>query len=427
MSRGRAKRAWQVWPDPLVASAQIHRARTASGMQVWVAPRRGWSERFALVATRYGAQHRTLPDGTPLPVGIAHLLEHQMFQSEQGDLFDAHAARGASANAYTTGSHTAYLVTYRTQGRATLRTLLEGVRTFHSTPEALARERRIVEQEIAMYRDDPGWRGWQGLVQALYVNHSVRDDVAGTSASIGRIDLPLLARVHAAYYRPSNMVLAVAGDVRPAEVLELAAACFPGRPHARPPGPETEEPATARRRHASLRLPVSRPQVLWGIKLPPARTAAATRRDRANDEVLASVLFGDGGWIQSPLFDAGWVDEGFGAIVEVERSYAHVAAGGDVDDVRAFKRAFRATWRRACAKAPASADVERARRRLLGRGMRAGERPQGVAHAMLRWGLEGEAPGQGVDALAQVTPRSARARLRVWRDAPEAWSVIRPR
>ena len=164
---------------PLVGG-EILSAHTSLGTPVLVRRMKGFSKSYALLATRFGSLDAQLPDGTALPVGLAHFLEHKMFATPDGDVFDLYAKRGASANAYTTFNHTAYLFSCTSRFEENLETLLSTLCAMHADAKSIAREKGIIGQEIAMYDDDASWRGYFGLLGALYRDHPIRLDPAGT-------------------------------------------------------------------------------------------------------------------------------------------------------------------------------------------------------------------------------------------------------
>lgn len=424
MTRATAER-WRPHQLPLRGGV-VYEARARAGTQVLVAPLPGVLRTHAVVAARFGSVDDRLPDGTRLPPGTAHLLEHQMFQDEEGDLFDTYARRGAEANAYTTATSTCYLVSCREAVRENLATLLASMAAFHGTPGSLARERDIIDQEIALYADDAASRGHLDLLRSLYATHPVREDPAGTKASIRRVPLALLERVHDLAYAPRNLVLVVAGDVDPALVLEVADAELVYR----------AGPAWRRVRHAedgrgahgrrSARLPVARPQVLLGARLAPPGPGRALLRARVEWALLLDLLFGDGGLVQAPLFDRGVVDEGFSATAEHEVDHAYVVVGGDADDARGYERELRGALG-ALPRRLSPADVERARRRQLGVRARRLGRAEPTTNTLLAHALDGLAPGADVACLLSVGVASLERRLRELARADWAVSIVRPR
>jgi len=413
--------------EPLTGRS-VQCLRTGSGTEVWVAPMPGFTKAFAMVTTRYGSLDTALPDGTPLPDGIAHFLEHKMFQTEEGDVFDLYASRGASANAFTTFTHTSYLFTCTNRFEENLRTLLETMAHIHTDTASVEREKGIIGQELAMYDDDPGWRGYFNLLQALYRRHPVRIDIGGTSASIAPIDPAILERAHAAYYGAGNLVLTVAGDVDAKRIARLVGEVFGDRPQGRPHRRRAvREPRSVARREVRESLSISRPHVLLGFKDVPGRGPAGRIRRRIQGAMLMELLFGDGGRIQAPLYEEGLVDNTFGGGYEAESDYAFALVAAEVDEVDPYRRRLRRALKTVAAEGLRAQDVERCRRRFIGRHLRVFNTPEGTAHWMLGLATEGARPGDGVAAVRAATLAGLNRRLRDLVRAPQAWSILTPR
>lgn len=412
---------------PLVGGP-IQRGRTPSGTPVLVRRMPGYSKAYALLATRFGSLDARLPDGTALPVGLAHFLEHKMFATPEGDVFDLYAKRGASANAYTTFNHTAYLFSCTSRFEENLKTLLTTLRAMHADEPAIAREKGIIGQEIAMYDDDASWRGYFGLLETLYRDHPIRLDPAGTKETIAPIDRDVLVRTHAAYYHPANLILAVAGDVDPAAVLASASAELTsdaaGAIHRRAPSREPAEPASAERRQA---LSVSRPQVTLGVKDDPVGRAGRALLDReAETELVLDVLFGDGGLVEAPLYREGMVDESLSASYQAEADYGFATISAEVDDVAAFRARLLEAMDAARRKGVDAARVERSKRRALGGYVRTFNSPERTASLLLGAELRETTLSEQVGAVRAVTPARAAARLDELLARPRAWSIIEP-
>ena len=413
--------------EPLTGR-RVVRGSAACGMEVWIAPMPGFRQAYAMVTTRYGSMDTHLPDGERLPEGIAHFLEHKMFQTAEGDVFDLYAARGASANAFTTFTHTSYLFSSTRLFDENLQTLLETMDAITTDAEGIVREKGIIGQELAMYEDDPGWRGYFNLLQALYRHHPVRIDIGGTARTIAPIEADLLERTHAAYYGPANLVLTVAGDVAPGAVLatvdRVLGARRRGVPNRRP---AVDEPLRVARREVREALSISRPHVLLGLKDRPGRGPRGRIQRRIRGAMLMEILFGDGGLVQAPLYDEGWVDDSLGSGYEAEHDYAFALVSAEVDEIEPFRRRLARALREVSRAGLDEAVVERCRRRFLGRHLRVFNAPEGIAHWMLGLALEEAEPGAAVAALRAATRAGLVRQLREMLAAPRAWSILTPR
>ncbi len=198
-----------------------------SGLDILVWEMEGYSTTEALFGTRYGSvntRFKTMNDSeyTVVPEGIAHFLEHKLFENEDCDVFELYAKTGASANAYTSFDRTCYLFSCSENYRESLEILLSFVQEPYFTQETVDKEQGIIAQEIKMCNDNPGNRVFYNMLKCLYHEHPVRIDIAGTVDSIKKIDADLLYRCYNTFYNLNNMVLVIAGNVKADEVLEIA-------------------------------------------------------------------------------------------------------------------------------------------------------------------------------------------------------------
>ena len=198
-----------------------------SGFKIFVYPKENYSSAYAVFGTKYGSIDTCFrvegnEEFTTVPEGIAHFLEHKLFESEELDAFARYAKTGASANAYTSFDKTCYLFQCSGNFDKSLEILLDFVSNPYFTEKTVQKEQGIICQEIKMYQDEPGWESLFSLLRAMYHNHPVRIDIAGTVESISHITADLLYECYETFYNPANMALAVAGNVTVPQVLEIA-------------------------------------------------------------------------------------------------------------------------------------------------------------------------------------------------------------
>ena len=212
---------------PLLAET-TYSMELPSGLTVIAMPRSGFQRYYAVFMTKYGSNDsqfivpgQTQP--TEVPDGIAHFLEHQLFAKPWGSADERFAAWGASPNAFTSWTRTGYLFSTTDNFNDCFRFLIDYVLEPYFTVEGTEKEKGIIEQEIGMYDDDPGWQLTISLLQALFHQHPVRRDIVGTVESVRQINKQLLDDCYRTFYHPSNMVLVATGDFDPAVVLDMAA------------------------------------------------------------------------------------------------------------------------------------------------------------------------------------------------------------
>jgi len=199
----------------------------SSGIKILIMEKPDYSGAFAMFGTKYGSVDTCFrikgeENYVSVPEGIAHFLEHKLFESEELDAFERFNKTGASANAYTSFDRTCYLFRCADNFKENLEILLDFVKAPYFTEETVQKEQGIIGQEIRMYQDDPDWQVLFNLLRGLYHNNPVRIDIAGTVESIAEINADLLYSCYNTFYNNSNMVLAVAGNVKKEDVLKIA-------------------------------------------------------------------------------------------------------------------------------------------------------------------------------------------------------------
>ena len=208
----------------------VHQETLPNGLEIRVVPKPGYTKKYAFFATRYGGMDtRFQHDGQWLdtPAGIAHYLEHKMFDTEEGNALQELAKNGAEPNAFTSNAITAYYFDSTSKFEENLEILLKFVSIPYFTDESVAKEQGIIGQEIRMIEDNPDWQIYHQMLKALYQQNPAKTSIAGTIESISHITAGTLYDCHKAFYTPSNMILTVVGDVEPAAVSELAQRVLP--------------------------------------------------------------------------------------------------------------------------------------------------------------------------------------------------------
>lgn len=199
----------------------------SSGLKIFVMEKPDYSGAFAMFGTKYGSVDTCFrikgdDEYTSVPEGIAHFLEHKLFESEELDAFQRFNETGANANAFTSFDRTCYIFQCADNFENNLEILLDFVKHPYFTEETVQKEQGIIGQEIRMYQDNPDWQVLFNLLRGVYHNNPVRIDIAGTIESIAEINTNLLYSCYNTFYNLSNMVLAVAGNVTKDEVLAIA-------------------------------------------------------------------------------------------------------------------------------------------------------------------------------------------------------------
>lgn len=372
---------------------QIHQETLPNGLRIYLAPRSGFAKKFAFFATDYGSiDTKFVLDGKEYtsPDGVAHYLEHKMFDMPQGNAMQEFSLRGASPNAFTSYNLTAYYFSCTSQFEENLKTLLSFVSTGYFTEESVEKERGIIAQEIKMYEDSPGSRVDENLFEAMYHYHPLRVNVAGTVESIGDITAETLRDCHRGFYDPSNMVLCVAGDVDMETVKEIALAILPkerGGVSGRDYG--TQEPMAPKHQRVTQEMEVSMPMFTIGFKCPEIPKGPERFRQEVLGDLAGEVLCGESSDLYLKMYEEGLIDSGFSVGYGIIKGMATLTISGDSNDPDAVLARVLDEAQRICREGVDEALFQRLKRSSLGRRIRGLDSFDGICFRMAMADFDG--------------------------------------
>jgi predicted Zn-dependent peptidase len=310
-----------------------------NGLTVYLLPKAGFHKTYGLFSTDYGSIDNNFGHvGESLhtvPDGIAHFLEHKLFEKEDGDVFQKFGQQGASANAFTSFTKTSYLFSATDQVRTNLETLIDFVQMPYFTKETVEKEKGIIGQEIQMYDDDPNWQQFFGIIKNLYPKHPLHIDIAGTIKSIAAITAEDLYLCYHTFYHPSNMTLFVVGNIDPEETMNWikenqATKVFSEVKEIQRQFPEeTIEEIIP---ESTMRMPVTRPKGVLGIKGNMEKRPTEGRellRYKQSLNLLFQLLLGNTSANYLRLYDQGIIDDTFGFEVSLDRGFYFADFSGD--------------------------------------------------------------------------------------------------
>ncbi|EOS8079625.1 insulinase family protein [Enterococcus hirae] len=311
-----------------------------NGLTVYLLPKNDYHKTYGLFSTNYGSiDNEFIPYGSDkkikVPDGIAHFLEHKLFEKEDGDVFQLFGQQGASANAFTSFTKTSYLFSTTDQVEKNLTTLLDFVQAPYFTEETVNKEKGIIGQEIQMYEDDPNWRMFFGILNNLYPEHPLHIDIAGTVESIEAITADDLYTCYRTFYQPSNMVLFVVGKLEPEKLIELIrtnqnAKDFPPAQKIERYFPDNNGDIIAK---SSMRSAITRDKFVLGIKgldVLPAEGKELLRYKTALN-LLFQLLLGNTSQNYLKMYNDGLIDDSFGFEFSLDREFHFADFSGDTD------------------------------------------------------------------------------------------------
>jgi predicted Zn-dependent peptidase len=314
----------------------IYKYEHSSGLKCIVVPKKGYYKKHATFSTQYGSVDNEFiipgeETNTRVPDGIAHFLEHKLFEQKDGSVMDKFAALGSRPNAFTSFNQTVYLFSCTDLFRENFDLLLNFVQNPYITEESVEREKGIIGQEINMYRDDPGWRVTFNLLDAFYEKHPVKYDIAGSIESISKITKDTLYKCYKTFYHPSNMVVTVVGDVDHIQVFEQIEKNIRSTPKTS----EIErifpkESDSINKKYVEQNMPVSTPLFYTGFKDNNFKLEGLEiLKYELAVKLIMSVIIGRSSELYTDLYDKGLVNSTFETDFSIEKSYAYSMLGGE--------------------------------------------------------------------------------------------------
>lgn len=302
-----------------------------NGLKIFFMPKSGYTKKYAVLSTDYGSiDNAFVPIGKneklEVPEGIAHFLEHKLFEEEETNIFESFSNIGAQVNAYTNFNQTSYLFSTTENFYEGLELLIDFVQNPYLTDENVEKEKGIIAQEIMMYEDNPSWKVYFNLLKAMYHTHPINIDIAGTVESINTITKDLLLTTYNTFYNPSNMVLFVIGDLSFDEIvkvvnesertfkynLEEIERIFP------------EEPDNIKDRVVEEKMMTSMPLFYIGFK---DTDTGYKGEDMVKKDIITNIildmLFGESTEYYNELYEEGLIDNSFGAYYTCKETYGH--------------------------------------------------------------------------------------------------------
>ena len=385
-----------------------------SGLTVLVRPMPGYSGTHVIYATRFGSIDRDFRlNGREvhLPAGVAHFLEHKMFEDQDGDAFAKFAKTGANANAFTSFDRTCYLFTATQQLDESLDVLLGMVGHPYFTEQTIAKEQGIIGQEIKMYDDSADWRLITGLCECLYHSHPIRSDIAGSCESIAEITPGMLYDCCEAFYAPGNMVLAAAGNTTMEQVLAACArhGLLDPRPEERVQRLWADEPMTLAAAEKRIRMPVSKP--CFGLGFKEAPLAPDDLRSEMLYDLVLCCICGGMSPLYRRLYDSGLTNPGFGGEVLRVDGCCCILFTGESDAPDAVKQMLLDEIARIRAEGVDREIFTLCKNEKYGQLIENLENVEDSASQMADFALSGQTVAQQIAMLAGLTAEDADAAL----------------
>lgn len=405
------------------------KAELDCGLKIYILEKPQYSSAYAVFGTKYGSVDTCFSaNGETLnvPEGIAHFLEHKLFESEDGDAFTRYAETGGYANAFTSFDRTCYLFSCSDRFYDNLAILLDFVQSPYFTEQTVQKEQGIIGQEIRMYDDSPSWRVMFNMLSAMYKNHPVRIDIAGTVDSIAQIDHNLLYKCYNTFYNPSNMFICIAGNVNCEKVLkQIESAIIPNEPVniTRIPA---DEPAEVTNRYTEQSLEVAMPMFCFGYK-EPVSAAERTLKEKIHTAILLEIIAGDSSPLYKRLVEEGLINDEFSSEYFTGNGYASVIFDGESSNPERVAEEIRNEVERLKTEGIDKKLFSAVRCGMYGDAIRRFNNVEGIAMQLIDCAMFGYNLFDEIKYLKSVTVEDVYKRLSLLDGDKTVLSVIKPK
>ena len=351
---------------------KLYLEKLENGLTVMVIPKKGMKKKYMIWGTNYGSNENVFivpgeNEKTEVPNGVAHFLEHKLFEQENGtNSLDTLTALGVDANAFTTNDMTAYLFGCTDNFYPAMDELMNYVQNPYFTDENVEKEKGIIGQEIMMYDDSPDWKVYLNTMQILYHHHPVKIDVVGTIDSISKIDKEILYKCYHTFYNLSNMAIVVCGDFEPEKMLEIKKRLKENKAEGNIQTFYPEEPDTIVKEKIEQKMEVSQPMYTIGIKVKPTENPKEMIKRDIVIQILLELLVGKSSRLYKELYNEGIVFGGIGANYEFSENYAHVLISGQSNEPEQVYSRLKEEINRQKQEGISEADFQRIKKKLYG-------------------------------------------------------------
>lgn len=363
--------------ENLKVKEKLYIEKLENGLTVMVIPKPGIQKKYMIWGTNYGSNDSEFivpgeEEKTKVPNGVAHFLEHKLFEQENGtNSLDVLTALGVNANAYTTNDHTAYLFESTDNFYPAMDELMDYVQHPYFTDENVEKEKGIIGQEIMMYDDYPDWRVYLNAMQAMYHNNPIKIDITGTIETIGKINKEILYKCYKTFYNPSNMVLVISGDFEPEKIIgEVKKRLIENQNQGEIKRIYPEEPETIVQEFIEQKLEVSQPLYTIGIKdminKEPMENSKEIVKKHISIEILLNLLIGRSSELYKELYNKGIIHGQPSLDYEFGKTYAHVLITGQSKEPKILYDEFKGKVKEMKEKGISKEDFQRIKKMIYG-------------------------------------------------------------
>ena len=408
---------------------RCHHVTLENGLKIFVTEKKDFNTSYAVFGTKYGSiDTRFARNGgemVSVPEGIAHYLEHKLFESEDGDAFSRYAKTGAQANAFTSFDRTCYLFSCADNFYESLEILLDFVQSPYFTEQTVLKEQGIIGQEIRMYDDSAPWCVLFNMLGAMYENHPVKIDIAGTVESIAQINAELLYECYNTFYNPANMFVCIAGNFDADEVIDFIKKSIKETAPVKIERDTFSEPDRIISPYVEKEMEVAKPIFSLGIK--EQSNGERSLKEGICSDLLLDIITGDTSPLYEKLLNEGLINSEFDSEYFQGYGYAAPVWQGESSDPKAVKDAILAEIKRLKKDGIDDTLFECARRSLYGSAIKRYNKVEGIVMGLVDCAMFGFGPYEDLEVLRTVKKSDVYERLMLLDADKAVLSVIKPK
>lgn len=385
-----------------------------SGLTIYVYPKKSYNSTYAIFGTNFGSIDTTFMyrgEKIVVPDGIAHYLEHKLFESEDGDAFAKYAKTGACANAYTSFDKTCYLFSCSEHFEESLNILIDFVQSPYFTEKTVQKEQGIIGQEIKMYDDNADWRVMFNALVAMYHKHPVSIDIAGTVETIADITAEKLYKCYECFYNLNNMALCIAGNITPEEVLRIVDKKLKQSPNQEAYSIFEDEPYEVKQKYIEQNFDVAMPSFVLGFK-EKAKPEVATVEEIVATDIILYTLLSDASPLYDILMNEGLINDSFGYEYFEGRGYASILISGESRNPEKVTEMIKDAILKMHENGVSDEEFEMSKKAIYGKSIEVLDSPENIANILIGFDFSKRELYKYIDAIANITKKDVENRLK---------------
>lgn len=414
---------------------KLYMEKLENDLTVMIIPKKGTTKKYAIWGTHYGSiDNNFIVPGEEEPIkvpdGIAHFLEHKMFEQENGtNSLDILTALGVNANAYTTNDHTAYLFECTDNFDEAFDELANYIQHPYFTDENVEKEKGIIGQEIMMYDDYPDWIIYINAINAMYNKNPVKIDITGTIETISKIDKDVLYKCYNTFYNPSNMALVLCGDFDVEQAIEqIKAKLVPTKANGEIKRIYEQEPENIAKKQIKKEMEVSFPSFMIGYKIAPEQDEQSVTKRHIAIEILLNLIAGKSSNLYKKMYEKGLLQSPLDLDFEFTENYAHILIGGQSKNPEKVLEELNKEVEQVKQNGISDSDFERIKRMIYGDYVREYNDVGSIARMFLADYFKGINSFEYLENYKQITKQYAEQVLKdVFDEEKQIISIITPK